>query len=87
MKKPSLQESVRECLLAYFHDLSGAEPAGLYAMTLHAVERPLLEVVMAQAQGNQSRAAQWLGMNRNTLRKKLHECGLLEPAEPRPHSA
>ena len=43
-----------------------------------AVERPLLEVVMAQAQNNQSRAAQWLGLNRNTLRKKLVEHQLIE---------
>ena len=84
MKKACLQESVREGMQRYFRDLGGAEPSGLYAMVLRAVERPLLEVVMAQAAGNQSRAAQWLGMNRNTLRKKLHECGLLEP--PRPHS-
>ena len=87
MKQMCLHESVRESMQCYFRDLGGAEPpAGLYAMVLRAVEQPLLEVVMAQAGGNQSRAAQWLGMNRNTLRKKLHECGLLEPAEPRPHS-
>ena len=47
-------------------------------MLVKAVERPLLEVVMAQAQNNQSRAAQWLGLNRNTLRKKLVEHGLLD---------
>jgi Fis family transcriptional regulator len=47
-------------------------------MLVKAVERPLLEVVMAQAQNNQSRAAQWLGLNRNTLRKKLLEHGLIE---------
>lgn len=84
MKKACLQDSVREGLRAYFRDLGSAEPSGLYAMVLHDVEKPLLEVVMAQAQGNQSRAAQWLGLNRNTLRKKLHECGL--QASPRPHS-
>jgi len=47
-------------------------------MLVKAVERPLLEVVMAHAQNNQSRAAQWLGLNRNTLRKKLVEHGLLD---------
>ena len=43
-----------------------------------AVEAPLLEVVMAKADHNQSRAAQWLGLNRNTLRKKLLEHGLID---------
>ena len=41
-----------------------------------AVERPMLEVVMFQAHGNQTRAAQLLGVNRNTLRKKLKQHGL-----------
>ena len=84
MKKIGLRECMHECMQEYFRNLGGAEPSGLYAMVLRAVEQPLLEVVMAQAAGNQSRAAQWLGMNRNTLRKKLHECGLLEA--PHPHS-
>ena len=84
MKKIGLRECMHECMQDYFRNLGGAEPSGLYAMVLRAVEQPLLEVVMAQAAGNQSRAAQWLGMNRNTLRKKLHECGLLEA--PHPHS-
>jgi Fis family transcriptional regulator, factor for inversion stimulation protein len=38
---------------------------------VHAVEKPMLELVMAQAEGNQSKAAEWLGINRNTLRRKL----------------
>jgi Fis family transcriptional regulator len=42
------------------------------------VEKPMLEVVMQQADHNQSRAAQWLGLNRNTLRKKLLEHKLLK---------
>ena len=83
MKRACLQECVRESMQRYFRDLGGAEPpADLYAMVLRAVEKPLLEVVMAQAGGNQSRAAQWLGLNRNTLRKKLHECGLLDAPPP-----
>ena len=47
-------------------------------MLVKAVEKPLLEMVMDRAQHNQSRAAQWLGLNRNTLRKKLLEHGLAE---------
>jgi Fis family transcriptional regulator, factor for inversion stimulation protein len=78
MSKTSyLHDSVRASLEAYFHDLNGTEPAGLHDMLLKAVEKPLLEVVMEQAQHNQSRAAQWLGLNRNTLRKKLVEHNLI----------
>ena len=47
-------------------------------MILDAVEKPMLEVVMARAGGNQSRAAEWLGINRNTLRRKLAEHKLLK---------
>jgi Fis family transcriptional regulator len=49
----------------------------MYDMMVRVVEKPLLEVVMQQADNNQSRAAQWLGLNRNTLRKKLVEHKLL----------
>jgi Fis family transcriptional regulator len=42
-------------------------------MVLQAVERPMLEVVLKRADGNQSKAAEWLGINRNTLRRKLQE--------------
>lgn len=73
-----LDECVRGSLETYFRDLDGTEPANLHDMLVKAVERPLLEVVMAQAQHNQSRAAQWLGLNRNTLRKKLLDHGLLD---------
>ena len=48
------------------------------ALLVRAVEKPLLEVVMAQASNNQSKAAQWLGLNRNTLRKKLLDHKLVE---------
>jgi Fis family transcriptional regulator len=47
-------------------------------MVIRAVERPLLEVVMREAEGNQLRASEMLGINRNTLRKKLLLHGLLE---------
>lgn len=77
MSKKSIEESVRDSLSAYFRDLRGAQPFAMYDMVLKTVERPLLEVVMAQAEGNQSRAAEWLGINRNTLRRKLVEHKLL----------
>ena len=79
MSNPNnLHACVRASLQAYFRDLNGTEPADLHDMLVKAVERPLLEVVMEQSQNNQSRAAQWLGLNRNTLRKKLLEHKLIE---------
>ncbi|MFZ3124781.1 MAG: helix-turn-helix domain-containing protein [Acidovorax sp.] len=71
MSKKSIEESVRESLQGYFRDLGGETPDGMYSMVVRLVEKPLLEVVMQQADNNQSRAAEWLGLNRNTLRKKL----------------
>lgn len=77
-QSPHLPDCVRASLDAYFATLGDTEPANLHEMLIRAVEKPLLEVVMARAGGNQSRAAQWLGLNRNTLRKKLLEHGLLD---------
>ncbi len=58
--------------------MRGTEPDGMYDMLVRVVEKPLLDVVMTRAEGNQSKAAQWLGLNRNTLRKKLVEHKLLK---------
>jgi Fis family transcriptional regulator len=74
----NLHACVRASLETYFRDLDGTDPADLHNMLVKAVERPLLEVVMEQSQHNQSRAAQWLGLNRNTLRKKLLEHKLID---------
>ena len=71
MSTRSIEECVRASLEQYFKDLRGAEPHSVHAMLVDAVEKPLLEVVMQHAEGNQSKAAQWLGINRNTLRRKL----------------
>jgi Fis family transcriptional regulator len=78
MSKPNLHDCVRASMEEFFHDLNGTDPANLHDMLIKAVEKPLLEVVMEQAQHNQSRAAQWLGLNRNTLRKKLLEHKLMD---------
>jgi Fis family transcriptional regulator, factor for inversion stimulation protein len=78
MSKKQIEECVRASMEAYFRDLRGTEPDSMYDMLVHAVEKPLLEVVMAQADNNQSKAAQWLGLNRNTLRKKLLEHKLID---------
>jgi len=73
-----IEECVRDSLEAYFRDLRGVDPAAMYDMILKVVERPLFETVMKHAEGNQSRAAEWLGINRNTLRRKLVEHKLIK---------
>lgn len=78
MSKNHIEECVRTSLESYFKDLGGTEPAGMYDMMVRVVEKPLLEVVMQHAAQNQSRAAEWLGLNRNTLRKKLIEHQLIK---------
>ena len=77
MSKKNIEDVVRSSLETYFRDLRGTEPGNLHDMVVRTVEKPLLEIVMKHAEDNQSRAAQWLGMNRNTLRKKLTEHNLL----------
>jgi len=71
MSRQHIEASVRASLEQYFKDLRGTETHGMHDMIIDAVEKPLLEVVMRHAEGNQSLAAQWLGINRNTLRRKL----------------
>lgn len=73
-------ETIEECVLRsltqYFEDLGGAKPHALHEMVMLAVERPLLKFALDRAHGNQSAAAELLGINRNTLRKKLTEYSL-----------
>jgi Fis family transcriptional regulator len=78
MSKKQIEECIRSSLDGYFKDLRGTEPDRMYDMMVRVVEKPLLEVVMQQAAQNQSRAAEWLGLNRNTLRKKLVEHKLIK---------
>jgi DNA-binding protein Fis len=66
-----LDESVRLNLEHYLNDLGDIEPSGMWDMVMSCVEKPLLQTAMNRAQGNQSKAAQLLGITRNTLRKKL----------------
>jgi Fis family transcriptional regulator len=78
MSKKHIDACIRESLDTYFKDLRGAEPHTVYDMVIRVVEKPLLDVVMQRAEGNQSRAAEWLGINRNTLRRKLIEHKLIK---------
>lgn len=66
-----LRHYVTSCLHNYFQALNGHQPNDLYRLVINQVEAPLLEVVMEFSDGNQSRAAAILGINRGTLRKKL----------------
>lgn len=66
-----LAACVRQALNSYFERLDGEQPAAVYDMVLKTVERPMLQVVLQHAHGNQTHAAAMLGINRNTLRKKL----------------
>lgn len=77
MSKDSIQDVVRKSLEKYIKDLGEQYPSNVYEMVVLTVERPILEVVMERAEGNQSLAAEMLGINRNTLRKKLQQHGLI----------
>jgi len=71
-----LRNHAERALSEYFTSLNGHRPAHLYDLVLREVEEPLFRVVLDYAEGNQSRAAGILGINRGTLRKKLKQFGL-----------
>jgi Fis family transcriptional regulator len=71
-----LARSVRKAVDGYFRDLDGEKAAGVYEMVISCVERPLIEAVLSRVDGNQTHAAQMLGINRNTLRKKMKTHGI-----------
>ena len=71
-----LRNHAERALSDYFTSLNGHKPAHLYDFVLREVEEPLFRVVLDYAEGNQSEAANILGINRGTLRKKLKELGL-----------
>ena len=67
---------VRKAIEGYFRDLDGEKPCAVYDMVINCVEKPLLESVLHRVRGNQSHAAAMLGINRNTLRKKMRVHGI-----------
>ncbi len=64
-------ECVKRSLERYFKDLDGQRPCAVYDMVMKIVEKPMFETVLDRAEGNQTVAAEMLGINRNTLRKKI----------------
>lgn len=71
-----LSVAVRDSLDEYFMHLDGQPPHAIYDMVLGCIEQPMLEFVLNKVGGNQSKAAEMLGINRNTLRKKMAQYGL-----------
>lgn len=71
--KITLRQSVEHAIEQYFSHLEEEETSQLYDLVIKEVEIGLFNVVMKKAQGNQSRAADWLGLARGTLRKRLNE--------------
>lgn len=73
---PALREHVARAVRRYLSDLDGHCDGGLHQLVLREVEAPLFAEVMRHCDGNLTRAAATLGINRATLRKRLHELGL-----------
>ena len=74
--KKNLPDNINTLLDQYFNDLDGDQPSAIYEMVINTVEKPLLLYIMNKTEGNQSKAAKMLGLNRNTLRKKLKQYNL-----------
>jgi len=71
-----LAACIRKSMDDYFRHLDGEKPSAIYDMVIGYVEKPLLEFILDRTQGNQTKAAEILGLNRNTLRKKIKDHGI-----------
>jgi two-component system nitrogen regulation response regulator GlnG len=78
----SLEEIIRHKLVDYFRRMEGVDVDNLYSLVIERVERPLIELTLKKTRGNQIRAAQILGINRNTLRKKITDLRIELKKEP-----
>ena len=78
IKNRSLSEQVKKAMKKYFANLGDANPANIYEMVMAQVEPELLKAVMKQTNNNQSKAANILGLNRATLRKKLYRYKIIQ---------
>jgi Fis family transcriptional regulator len=73
VRNKPLSSLTDECLNSYFENLNGHKPGDLYQLVIGEVEKPLFRAVLTYTNGNQSEAAEILGINRGTLRKKLKD--------------
>ena len=71
-----LYNAVKHSIRRYLYELDGTQPHDMYDVVLRQVEQPLLEAILEHTKGNQSKAAEYLGLNRGTLRKKLRTYNL-----------
>jgi Fis family transcriptional regulator len=71
-----LSQAVKHSIRRYLYELDGTQPSNMYSLVLKQIERPLFEAILEHTKGNQSRAAEVLGLNRGTLRKKLQSYDL-----------
>ena len=71
-----LSHAVKHSIRRYLFELDGMQPNNMYQMVLKQIEQPLFEAILEHTKGNQSRAAELLGLNRGTLRKKLRTYNL-----------
>ena len=74
MTRPNeLADCVKRSLERYFKDMDGEKPTSIYEMVLKNIEKPMIETVLGKAAGNLTLAAAMLGIDRNTLRKKMQQ--------------
>ncbi|ABV38723.1 MULTISPECIES: DNA-binding transcriptional regulator Fis [Shewanella] len=76
IKPQLLRDAVKRAVTNFFAQMDGQEAEEVYEMVLSEVEAPLLDIIMQHTRGNQTRAANMLGINRGTLRKKLKKYGM-----------
>jgi Fis family transcriptional regulator len=84
INETEMAQFVRRAISDYFADLEGEKASGIYDMVIRSVEKPLLEVVLEKVGGNQSQAATLLGINRNTLYKKMRTHQLVSREDTHP---
>jgi two-component system nitrogen regulation response regulator GlnG len=78
----SLEEIIHRKLEDYFQRTKDVDVDNIYSLVIERVERPLIELTLKKTRGNQIRAAQMLGINRNTLRKKISDLRINVKKEP-----
>ncbi|MBK6958799.1 MAG: Fis family transcriptional regulator [Nitrosomonas sp.] len=73
IKENEIASCIRKAIGGYLKDLDGEKPGNLYSMVIQSVEKPLIEIAIQHTKGNQTQAAELLGINRNTLRQKMKQ--------------